>query len=280
MYANIGGTRIHYLVEGRGLPCMIPSLAGTPIYERTFSANLRRHLKLIFVEPRGNRSELGDVTSLTLDRIVDDLDQLRAELKLGRIAILGHSAHGFVALRYAVRHPDHTSHAIVIGGIPAMDESFPPQQEKHWAMIASQERKELLLQNRVRVKDALSNATPDDGIIINYIANGPMIWYDARFDCTDLWKGHSSSAQIFQRFWGSGGEFSRVDPRVEFPKVSCPVLIASGVFDFAAVPTAWHKFKDLLANHSYRAFEKSGHYPHFEEQPLFDATLLEWLKRN
>jgi proline iminopeptidase len=84
MYANIGGTRIHYLVEGRGLPCMIPSLAGTPIYERTFSANLRKHLKMIFVEPRGNRSEVGNITSLTLDRIVDDLDNLRAELNLGR----------------------------------------------------------------------------------------------------------------------------------------------------------------------------------------------------
>ena len=119
---------------------MIPSLAGTPIYERTFSANLRKHLKMIFVEPRGNRSEVGDVTSLTLDRIVDDLDSLRAELNLGRTAILGHSAHGFIALRYAVRHPEHASHAIVIGGVPAMDASFLPDQEKHWAMIASQER--------------------------------------------------------------------------------------------------------------------------------------------
>ena len=278
MHANISGTRIHYLVEGEGLPCMIPSLAGTPIYERTFSANLRKHLKMIFVEPRGNRSEVGNVTSLTLDRIVDDLDNLRAELNLGRTAVLGHSAHGFIALRYAVRHPEHASHAIVIGGIPAMDASFPPDQEKHWAMIASQERKELLMRNRERVNEALKNATADDRIIINYIANGPMIWYDAHFDCTDLWKGHSSSAQIFERFWGGGGEFSRIDPRVEFPKVSCPVLIASGVFDFGAVPTAWHKFKDLLPNHTYRAFEKSGHYPHFEEQAAFDATLLEWLK--
>ena len=36
---------------------------------------------------------------------------------------------------------------------------------------------------------------------------------------------------------------------------------------------------DLLTNHTYRAFEKSGHYPHFEEQALFDATLFESLKR-
>ncbi len=43
MYANINGLKIHYVVEGGGIPCVIPSLAGTRIYERTFSANLRRH---------------------------------------------------------------------------------------------------------------------------------------------------------------------------------------------------------------------------------------------
>jgi pimeloyl-ACP methyl ester carboxylesterase len=120
--------------------------------------------------------------------------------------------------------------------------------------------------------------------VLSQILIRPNCWWFERggstADCTDLGEGHSGSAQIFERFVGPGEEFSRVDPRVEFPKVSCPVLIASGAFDFAAVPTAWHKFKDLLANHSYRAFEKSGHYPHFEEQALFEATLLEWLKRN
>jgi len=258
---------------------MIPSLAGTPIYERTLSVNLRRHLKLIFVEPRGSRSEIGDAAALTLDRVVDDLDQLRAELDLERIAVLGHSVNVFIALRYAARHPDHVSHVIVVGGIPILDASSSREQEKHWAMLASQKRKEILLRNREQVKEALNKATPDEAIIINYVANAPLYWYDARFDCTDLWKGHSGSDVIFQHFVGPGGEFSKVDPAIEFPKVRCPVLLASGVFDFVAVRTAWHRFKDLLANHTYRAFEKSGHSPHFEEQALFDETLLDWLKR-
>jgi proline iminopeptidase len=259
---------------------MIASLAGTPIYERTFSANLRRHLKMIFVEPRGNRSDVGDAAGLTIDRIVDDLDNLRAELNLERIAVLGHSVNGFIAMRYAARYPDHASHAIVVGGSPTRDASLAAEQEKYWAVIASKERKEILRRNRERIRDALSKATPDDAIIINYIANGPIYWYDARFDCTDLWKGHFSNAQMFQQLLGPDGTFSRWDPTVEFSNVRCPVLIASGVFDFAAVPTAWHKIKDLLANHTYVAFEKSGHYPHFEQQELFDATLLQWLKRS
>jgi proline iminopeptidase len=62
------------------------------------------------------------------------------------------------------------------------------------------------------------------------------------------------------------------------PKIKCPVLIAGRNFDFVTVSTAWHKTMDAIPNHTFRAFEKSGHYPHFEEQKLFDATLLDWLK--
>jgi proline iminopeptidase len=279
MYTVINGLRIHYLIEGDGIPYVIPSLAGTPIYERTFSANLRRHLKLVFVELRANRSDVGDVASTTLDSIVDDLEQLRCELKVERIAILGHSGHGMLPLRYATRYPEHISHAILVGGVPAFDAARVTETAKYWEMLASKERKDAIVRNWERLKEALKGATADEALILSYLANGPVYFYDAHFDCTMLWDGHANNAELFQRFWGPDGEFSRFDPAVEFPKVRCPVLIAAGVFDFAAPPTAWHGTKDKLVNHEYRVFEKSGHYPHFEEQQLFDETLVEWLKR-
>ena len=126
----------------------------------------------------------------------------------------------------------------------------------------------------------LSRATADEAMTLNYVVNGPMTFYDAHFDCTHLWEGHANNAELFQRFWGPGGEFSRFDPAAEFPNVRCPVLIASGVFDFGAVPTAWYGIKNKLAHHDYRVFERSGHFPHMEEQSLFDETLVEWLKCN
>lgn len=281
MYATINGLKTHYLIEGTGILCLIPSLAGTPIYERTFSANLRRHLKLVFVELRANRSDPGDIGSTTLDSIVDDLERLRGELKLERIAILGHSGHGILPLRYATRYPERISHAILVGALPEFHTArMVAEQTKYWEMLASRERRDLISRNQERLKSVLSGATADEAMVLNYVANGPAYFYDPHFDCTDLWKGHATNAELFQRFWGTGGEFSRFDPAAEFPKVRCPVLIASGVFDFAAVPTAWHAIKDKLANHEYRVFEKSAHYPHMEEQSLFDETLLEWIKRN
>src|SRR5260370_10523059 len=170
MYANINGLKIHYIVEGGGIPCVIPSLAGTRIYERTFSASLRRHLKLVFVELRSNRSALGDIGSTTLDSIVDDLDRLRDELKFERIAVVGHSGHGFLPLRYATRYPEHISHAILVGTVPAFDTKRRfTEVAKYWEMLASKERKDVVARNYERLSPVLSRATADEAMTLNYV---------------------------------------------------------------------------------------------------------------
>jgi hypothetical protein len=50
------------------------------------------------------------------------------------------------------------------------------------------------------------------------------------------------------------------------------------VFRFDTIPIAWYGIKDLLTNHTYRVFGKSGHSPHLKEQELLDSVLFNWLK--
>lgn len=280
MYANINGLKVHYVIEGNGIPCVIPSLGGTLSYERMFSAELRRHLKLVFAELRGSRSDLGEVGAATLDTIVDDLDRLRSELKLDRIVVLGHSGHGFIALRYAAKYPDRISHAVLVGAAPSFDGTWFAEVLRYSEMLMSNERKDELARSHDRLRPAMSRATPDEAVVLNFIANAPIQFFDAHFDCAHLWKDQTFNAQIFQRFWGPGGEFSKFDPATEFPRIKCPVLIASGLFDYGCPPTTWHGIIDKLAKHEYRVFERSGHHPQMEEQSLFDQTVVEWIKRN
>jgi hypothetical protein len=67
MYGIVNALKIHYVIQGIGILCVIPSLGGTLFYERTFSSELRWHLKLVFAELRASRADLGDVSSATLD---------------------------------------------------------------------------------------------------------------------------------------------------------------------------------------------------------------------
>ena len=48
----------------------------------------------------------------------DDVEQIRKALDIPKICVLGHSIHGNLALEYARKYPQHTSHVIVIGAPP------------------------------------------------------------------------------------------------------------------------------------------------------------------
>jgi hypothetical protein len=82
MYATVRGTEIFYTVAGSGHPFLVPSLAGTPIYERTFTPALGDRLQLIFAELRSNRTSASDAATLSLDRLLEDVDGLRQGIGL------------------------------------------------------------------------------------------------------------------------------------------------------------------------------------------------------
>jgi proline iminopeptidase len=58
------------------------------------------------------------------------------------------------------------------------------------------------------------------------------------------------------------------------------VFIAHGVFDFSVPPTVWAGIKETLPNQTYRAFERSGHYPQLEERATFSDAVASWLRRD
>ena len=282
MFASVGGIDIFYTETGRGIPCLVPSLASTPIYERTFnSPGLLAHFRLIFTELRANRTAADDAETVTLDRLVADLDGLRQALGHERVALLGHSGHSVLALAYAARYPERTERVIVVGGMPTFSAAISAQNATYWEVVATPERKRLLAAGTARVTpERLAALTPAGRMIASYAAGGARYFADPTYDSTPLWAGfeHASPA-IIQRFWGPTAQFSTFDPQANFPHLAAPVFIAQGTLDFSVTPLAWSGVKDLLPDATYCAFERSGHYPQFEEPEVFDREIVAWLDR-
>ena len=280
MYATVRGTKIFYTTAGAGLPCLVPSLAGTPIYERTFPPALGGQLQLVFTELRANRTAVGDVTALTLRTLIEDMDALRQALGFERIGLLGHSGHSILALAYAARFPEQTSHVIIVGGLPRLSPALHSAMAAYWEVVASPERKQLLAQKHARLARAgVGHLSPSEQLAATYAADGPRYFFDPAYDCTPLWAGHDAySPELHQRFWGPGGQFASFDPVASFPRITAPVFIAHGTFDFSVPPTVWAGSKDTLPSGTYRAFERSGHYPHVEERATFSQAVAVWLR--
>jgi proline iminopeptidase len=282
MFVRVGDIDIHYAIMGAGVPCLVPSLAGTPIYERTFTPALENVMQMFFIELRGNRTATGDIDSLTLDGMVDELEAVRRALGLGRVAVLGHSAHVILAFAFAARYPDSTSHVLATAGAPGMTPGVMGRAAAYWELVASPERKRILAENQARLTpEVLARLTPSERVIVPYAASAPRIFPDPTYDCLPLWEGHEQiSDRLFQRFWGGPeAQFATFDPDAALAKIVAPVFIGQGVFDFVTPPHAWAGELEKLANATYQAFERSGHYPQLDEPEVFGAAVAGWLRK-
>jgi proline iminopeptidase len=274
MFASVNGVRLHYEIEGEGVPAIVPSCAGVPIYQRTFSRRLREHFRFIFLDLRtSGDSELGPPDAICIETMVADMDAVRRSLGLERVAVIGHSFHGLLAFAYALTYPRHTARIAVIGC--RSGKLDPDLVAAYWDTMASAERKALLAANRAALdEDALAKLPPDRAFIARYAASDPERFCDPAFDMTPWWEGHRFDAAALGRMTA---EFREYDPSPRFGEIACPVFIAAGWHDYPLPPLQWQGVKERFPDATYHAFERSGHNPQAEEQELFDAKLLAWL---
>ena len=77
-------------------------------------------MQLIYYDQRGNgRSGRPPLDTLTFEQFCADAEALRIHLRYDRIALLGHSYGGFIALEYARRYPERVSHLILVDTVAA-----------------------------------------------------------------------------------------------------------------------------------------------------------------
>jgi len=76
--------------------------------------------RLVYYDQRGRGRSAEGVRpeDVTLRSEVEDLERVRAHFGLESIAVLGHSWGGVLAMEYAIRHPQHVSHLILMNTGP------------------------------------------------------------------------------------------------------------------------------------------------------------------
>lgn len=278
MFANVNDVNLWYTTLGTGTPCFVISAAGIPIYERMTSIKLAQRLQFVFVELRGTGRSGGNIVDLTFDTMSDDLDALHAHLGLGRGLVWGHSVHGVLAIEYAKRRAASVSHAVAIGAPPRFTDTgaFSAKQKRFWTEDASAERKAILAANHAALAPEVVQTTLTSGesFIASYVANGPVYWYDPKFDATPLWADHVVRPEAAVHIFGTltpGWDIERLDP------IGVPLFVALGRYDYSVPYVIWEGLDTRLTSATIRRYERSGHYPHWEEPQAFSVDFFAWL---
>jgi pimeloyl-ACP methyl ester carboxylesterase/DNA-binding winged helix-turn-helix (wHTH) protein len=119
------GVRIAWASIGNGPPLVKASNWLThldyewesPIWRHWWS-ELSNHHRVIRYDERGNGMSQRDVSEVSFDTWVRDLETVVDAAKLDRFTLLGISRGGAIAVAYAVKHPERVNKLILYGAFP------------------------------------------------------------------------------------------------------------------------------------------------------------------
>jgi proline iminopeptidase len=269
------GTKLSYFIEGEGYPCIV--VTEGELLSKTLSTEIKKHFKFIFINARMNVANPGDVNKITFEVLADDVEQIRKALNIDKVSVFGHSVSGLIALEYARKYPQFTTHVIMNGTPPYSDELLAPTCKSYWETTASKERKEMWTKNWKGIsRDSLDRLGTSEAGKLLYILDGPQCFYDYNFSAasflTNVYWNMSVWNQIFKKLL-INYQLS------EGKSIETPVFMALGKYDYFVPYMVWDDQKTTIPNLFIYLFEKSGHYSFFEEEDLFRKELTAWFEK-
>ncbi|GGK22535.1 alpha/beta fold hydrolase [Salinarimonas ramus] len=273
----VGARRLAWTIEGEGPPILVPGSA--LYYPRVLSPALRRRHRLVFLDHRGFAplSEGAAEEPVDLDRIVADIEAMRAEIGVERAMILGHSGHAYMALAYAARHPERISGVVLVAAGPSHAPAHMAMAERRWAELVAPARKARFEADMAGLADAIAR-DPDRRFVALCLALRARMWADPGFDAAPLWEGVRTDMRVVDALWGEA--FAAIDTAAHLRAIPAPILLVLGAHDYAvAPPETWEPYRGHARDLEVRVLEGSGHTPMLEEPEAFDAVLQAWARR-
>jgi pimeloyl-ACP methyl ester carboxylesterase len=230
MLVSVGDVRLFVDIDGAKLvpdgmsmrerPTII-LLHGGPGVDHTlykeYYASLAEIAQVVYYDHRGNgRSEDGPRERWNLDQWADDLRTLCDVLGIERPIVFGASFGGFVALNYALRHPDHPARLVLssttarmhVERVLAMFERLGGSEVRAVAERCFAEPNAENLEEWIRVCIPLYNQRPLPPEILARVTMRPEV------------------AEHFGR-----DEELRFDFTARLGEIGCPVLVLAGELD-------------------------------------------------
>lgn len=263
------GFTLTYVREGSGIPMLV--LGAPRYYRRALPAALRDHFEMVFCDLRTwvPSPDGYDITTITADTHVADIEAIRADAGLDRPVVLGHSIHAALALDHAARHPDQVRGVVAVAATPVGGGELWQAAADFFDGDADEARRAAIEQNALTLPPPSTYETPQD-FVDQYVADAARYWYDPTFDARPLWEDVHPNFEAFMQLVGTYGD------GYEVPPLDVPVLLTLGRYDYVAPYALWDEPRQRLSSLTDRLYERSGHTPPYEEPEAFTADLLAW----
>ena len=275
MYKKINDCNIYYEVLGEGNAETIFFIHGAPGLGdcrndiKAFST-LASEYQLVFLDMRGSgRSE--DVPPYTHKQWTADIEQLKNELGLDQIHILGGSYGGYLALEYAIRYPQSVK-SVLLRDTAANNKSNDDSIDRALKANLSgldEEKLKRLFEGKVGSNQELKDT---------FFKLQPL--YTVKYDEE---KVREKIDSIYYHYETHNYAFNQnkisFDISEDIKRIQVPVLITVGIHDWITPVECSDLLSENIPNNTYVKFENSGHSPHLEENDKFIQHVKEFLSK-
>jgi proline iminopeptidase len=280
-YIQSGCYTLYYEIHGQGEPLIL--LNGGPGFSHEYLEPLQAladRYKLIFFDQRGTgQSDKADSRSYTIDANVEDVEQIRRQLNLGRCAVFGHSWGGMLAQAYVLKYPQNVSKLILADTFSSIHDlnatfarmraSLPPELQA----VCEKYEREGLYKGRDRYPDEYQAALD--------VAYEPVTISIPPPPCLqDMFS--KVAYDVYRVMWGEESEFKITGTLAEFNaeprlgEIQVPTLVIVGASDMPTIEMA-EKTARLIPNARLEVFERSRHFPFYEEPEKFFQVMRDFL---
>jgi len=302
---KLGGIQQAILIRGKDiknplllfLPCG-PGVSETGMF-RNMQANLENYYTMVYLDPRGaakSYSPFMDSKTMNTEQLVEDIHELtlylKKRFKKEKIVIMGHSFGSGFGTYAAALYPQDYSAFIGIG-----EPVCPTEIDRlsySWTLEqAKKEGNTKALKELEAVEGFWQKRDPKgyfNGMMVNkkYVGYyGGQIYGKKGFVPFVLKNMLSNEYTVFDYVpYMLGMLFSgpstweimvSTDLRKQATEFQCPFILLTGRNDYNAVPELVYEYYEMVKApmKKFYWFDKSAHFPHFEERGLFQKIMIE-----
>ena len=259
------GVRLAYAQSGSG-PALVKASNWlthldfeweSPIWRHWWEA-LSRHHRLLRYDERGNGLSQRDITGISFETWVRDLETVVDAAGLDRFALLGISRGASIAIAYAVCHPERVSHLVLFGGFAA--------GLSHTGTPADLEARRAL-NDLIRLGWGLNNPAFCKVFTCRFIPRATPA-HEAWFD--ELQRVSTSPENAARLMEADDA----IDVRTLLPQVTVPTLVVHCDDDRVALPEQGRQLAAAIPGARYVSLPSANHLP-LDSEPAWPIFLEE-----
>jgi proline iminopeptidase len=280
-FIEVEGGKIWYRIDGEGDKTPVLLLHGGPGSSSFYLEPLKelsQDRPVIFIDQLGcgRSTRITDTTLMTIEKNVEQLEQVRKALKLEKFYLYGHSWGTMLGMDYYVKYPK---------GIQGLIFSSPLFSTKIWTDDADT----LIATLPEATQKAIRESERQKNYENEAYKEAMEVYYKAYVRRSDKSKSQQDTAakffgeNVYNFMWGPSeftatGNLLNYNRLKDLPKITVPTLLTAGEYDEAR-PSSVRYYTSLIPGAQFKEIPQAAHSTMMDNPKEYIGVLREFLKK-